>query len=279
MNSLMIHPNPRQKYVLQGVALITLGVLFVPLWNVVKKTHVSDIQVSSVARVSDPVSSLFNNLYLFLLISFLAVLLGVTCAFYFREWLPTTNWIRRLVENQVSILSGVPSLLYGILAVSIFLPYSGVFRTIETSLSAGNVDTAPLKTTAFQGDTTLFYATVLTFVLLVMPRVIKTTEEALRSVPIPIRESAYALGASRWQVLMKHVVPIAFPWVLAGGCRTMSCAFAITALFIGICIWGHAPQSEQMSCEFVLFLGVALLLSVFSSLLIEKYPPVPTQDA
>ena len=301
MNSLMTYHNPRQKFVLQGTALVTLGVLFIPLWNVLKNIHISDVKVSAGTRVSDPLSSLFNDLYLFLSISFLAMLLGVMCALYLKEWLVETNWIRRLVENQVNILSGIPSLLYGLLAVTIFLPYSGVLKKNETALSTENMDTVSLKTTTFQGDTTLFYATAVVFVLLVMPRVIKATQGALGAVPISIRESAYALGASQWQVLIKHVVPIAFSWILAGGCRAMSCAFATAALFIGVSIWGHTTHSGQMPGgfvlfldgalfinvssigpnlgKFVLFLGGALLLSFFSTFLTERYLPVQTRHA
>ena len=277
MNSLMTRPNPRQKFVLQSIALVTLAAVFIPVWNVLKKTHVSDIQVASVAGVSDSLSSLLSDLYLFLSIGFLAILLGVTCAFYLEEWLPATNWIRRLVESQIGILSSVPSLLYGLLTVAVFLPYSGVFKTVEAPASVGSLDTASLKETSFQGDMTLFYTAVLTFVLLVMPRTIKTTQETLRSVPIPIREAAYALGANQWQVLMKHVVPLVLPRVLAGACRAMSCAFAAAALFIGICIWGHTTQAGQMFGRFALFLGGALLLSIFSSFLVERHPPVSTQ--
>ena len=163
MNSLITRPNARQKFALQSIALVTLGAVFIPMWNVLKKTHLSDVQVSSVAGASDPLPSLLSDLYLFLFISILAILLGITYAFYFEEWLPQTNWIRRLVESQVGILSGVPSLLYGLLVVAIFLPYRGIFITIQTPLSAENLDTPSLKTTAFQGDTTLFYATMLTF--------------------------------------------------------------------------------------------------------------------
>ncbi len=275
----MTPPNPRQEFVLRGIALVTLGVLFIPLWNVLKNIHVSDVQGSSVARVPDPLSSLFSDLYFFLSISFLAILLGVICAFYLAEWLIETNWVRRLIENQIGILSGVPSLLYGLLAVAIFLPYTDVFNAINTSLPAGNADTVSLQTTAFQGDRTLFYATGVVFVLLVVPRVIRATQEALRSVPMSIRESAYALGANRWQVLMRHVVPLAFPQVLAGGCRAMSCAFAIAALFVGVCIWGHITHSGQMSDKFMLFLGGALLLSIFSSFLIQRYSPASTRYA
>lgn len=274
MNSLIMPPNPRQKLALQSIALVTLGMVFIPVWNVVKNTHLSDVQASSVVRASAPLPSLLSDLYLFLSVSLLAILLAGACAFYLEEWLLQTNWIRRLVEYQVGILSGIPSLLYGLLASIIFLPYSGISKPIEATLSVENMDTSSLNTTAFQGDITLFYAIMLTLVLLVMPRAIKTTQEALRSVPIPIRESAYALGANRSQLLIKHVVPIAFPRVLAGGCRAMSCALAIAALFIGIYIWNRAPLSGHGAGIFALFLGGSLLLSILSGFLNERYPTV-----
>lgn len=277
MNSLMSRPNPKQKFALQSIALLTLGVVSLLVWNVLKKTYLSDVQVSSVARVSDPLPNLFGDIYFFLSISFLGVLLGITCAFYLEEWLPETNWVRCLIEGQVSILSGVPSLLYGLLVVTVFLPYSGAFQRTQGFPPAGDLNTASLQVSSFQGDTTLFYIAVLTFVLLVVPRVIKATQEALRSVPIPIRESAYALGANRWQVLTKHVVPLSLPRVVAGACRAMSCALAVSALFIGIYISGYTIQPGQMSGRFALFLGAALLLSIFSSFLSQRYPLASTR--
>ena len=268
MNSLRRRPNPKQKVASQSIALLTLGAASVLTWNVMKKAYLSDAQVSSVARLSDPLPNLIGDLYLFLLISFLGVLLGVTCAFYLEEWLPETNWVRCFVESQVGILSGVPSLLYGLLAVTVFLPYSGAFQRIQGQISAGDLNTASLQEASFQGDTPLFYIAVLTFILFVMPKVIMATQEVLRSVPVPIRESAYALGENRWRVLTKHVVPLALPRVIAGACRVMSCALAMAALFIGI----YIPRSEQLSDRFALFLGSALLLSIFSSFLSQRYP-------
>lgn len=276
MNSLMSRPNPKQKFALQSIALLTLGVVSLLVWNVLKKTYLSDVQVSSVARVSDPVPNLLGDIYFFLSISFLGVLLGITCAFYLEEWLQKTHWIRGFVESQVGVLSSVPSLLYGLFGVVIFLPYSGVFETLEVPVAAENLDTTSLKIGTFQDDTTLFYTSVLIFVFLVMPRTIKTTQEALRSVPIPIRESAYALGASRWQVLIEHVVPLSLPRILAGGCRAMSCALGAVALLVGICIWSRPAHAGQMSVRFMLFLVGALLLSAFSSFLAERHPSVST---
>ena len=276
MNSLMSRPSPKQKFALQSIALLTLAVVFLLVWNVLKKTYLSDVQVSSVARVSDPVPNLLGDIYFFLSISFLGVLLGITCAFYLEEWLPETNWVRCLIESQVSILSGVPSLLYGLLSVTVFLPYSGTFQKIQGFPPTGDLNTASQQVLSFQGDTSLFYIAVLTFIFFLMPRVIRTTQEALRSVPIPIRESAYTLGANRWQVLAKHIVPLALPRVIAGACGAMSCALAVAALFIGIYIWGHTTQSGQMFDRFALFLGGALLLSIFSSFFSERYSPVST---
>ena len=273
MNSLMTRPNPRQKFALQSIALLTLGAVFFLVWNVLKKTYLSDVQISSSARVSDPLPNLLGDLYLFLSISFFGILLSIPSAFYLEEWLSETNWVRDLIESQVGILSGVPSLLYGLLVVTVFLPYSGAFQRMQGSPSAGDLDTVSLQVPSFQGDTTLFYIAVLTFVLLVMPRVIRATQEALRSVPVPIRESAYALGANRWQVLTKHVVPLALPCVIAGACSAMSCALAVAALFIGVYLWGYTIQSGQMFDRFVLFLGAALLLSIFSSFLSQRHPP------
>ena len=149
MNSLMTRPNPRQKFAWQSIALLTLGVVSILVWNVLKKTYLPDGQVPSVARVSEPLPSLFGDLYFFLLISCFGVLLGVTCALYLEEWVPETNWVRCFVESQVGTLSGVPSLLYGLLAVTVFLPYSGAFQRIQAVLSAGDLNTALLQIAFF----------------------------------------------------------------------------------------------------------------------------------
>ena len=161
----MTRPNPKQKFALESIALVILGTVFIPIWYLLQKLRMSDVEVSSVVPVSETLSRPVSDLYLFLFISFFAILFAVLCAFYLEEWLRETNWVRRFVESQVGILSSVPSLLYGLLAVSIFLPYSGVFGTIEGHVTAENLDATSLKIGTFQGDTTLFYIAVLTFIL------------------------------------------------------------------------------------------------------------------
>ena len=269
MNSLMTRPELRKKIVLQGIAVVIVGAVFIFLWNDLKKTAAAHIQTSSVSRISGTLPSLLSDLNLILPISLLAVLFGVACAFYLEEWLPATSWVRRFIESPVAFLIEIPSLLYGLLAITIFFNYAGIFQEIGTP-PLQNVNESGLDVIPSQRNTTIFYTEALIFILMVMPVALKTTQEALRSVATPIRESAYVLGASQWQVLAKQVVPLAFPRMLAGGCRAMSRALAAAALLIGIHIPDHTTGPRGIPDRFMLFLGGALLLSTISSFLKES---------
>ena len=275
----MTRPELRKKIALQGIAVIIVGALFIFLWNDLKKTGTANIQTPLASRISGTLPSLLSDLNLILPISLLAVLFGVACAFYLEEWLPAKSWVRRFIESQVAFLTEIPSLLYGLLAIAIFFNYTGVFKEIGTLPPLQNVNESGLEAIPFQRNTTMFYAEMLTFIFMVMPIAIKTTQEALRSVATPIRESAYVLGANQWQVLEKQVVPLAFPTMLAGACRAMSRALAAAALLIGIHIPGHTTGPRGIPDRFMLFLGGALLLSTISSFLKEsglETPPTAT---
>jgi len=264
MNSMTTRAERKQKIVLQSIAFIILGIAFVGLWHELKNARATGGQPASEAILLSALSSLFNNLYIVLSISLVAILFGIACAFYLEEWLPATNWIRRLIESLVAILTGIPSIAYGILAILIFFSYADTLKeAIEAFPLSENIGAIPSEI-----ETTVFYAEALTFILMVMPLTIKTTQEALRSVATPIREAAYVLGASQWQVLTRQVVPIAFTRILAGGCRSMSRAFAMAALLVGIYTWHYTTEPGGMSGRFILFLSVALFLSIFSSTLI-----------
>ena len=273
----MTRPDPRKKIALQGIAFIIVGAAFIFLWNDPKKTDAVNIQTSSASRISDTLPSLLSDLNLILPISLLAVLFGVACAFYLEEWLPATSWVRRFIESQVAFLTEIPSLLYGLLAIAILFNYAGVFKEIGTPPPVQNVNEPGLEAIPFQRNIAILYVEVLIFILMVMPVAIKTTQEALRSVATPIRESAYVLGADQWQVLAKQVVPLAFPKMLAGGCRALSRALAAAALLIGIHISDHTTGPRGIPDRFMLFLGGALLLSTISSLLIEIHDPATAQ--
>lgn len=272
MNSLMMHPGLRKKIVLLSITVIIEIVALIFFWNVLKKADVTNIQTVPAVGISDGLPNLLGDLNLILPISFLAILLGIACAFYVEEWLSATNWVRRFIESQVAFLTDIPSLLYGLLAVTVFFGYAGVFK-----VTLQNAEGSALAGTPFQRNTALFYTETLIFILTVMPVATKTTQKALRSVETPIRESAYVLGATHWQVLTKQVVPRAFPRILAGGGRAMARAFAAAALLVAIQAWSYTTEFRGFPDRFILFLGGALLLSNASSFLIEIYVPASTQ--
>ena len=269
----MTRPEYRKKIALQGIAFIIVGAAFIFPWHDLRKTAAANIQTSSVSRIPGTLPSLLNDLNLILPISFLAILFGVACAFYLEEWRSATSRIRGFIESQVAFLTEIPSLLYGLLAIGIFFSYAGVFKETGTPPPVQNVNESGSDVIPFQRNLAMFYVEVLIFILMVMPVAIKTTQEALRSVATPIRESAYVLGADQWQVLAKQVVPLAFPRILAGGCRAMSSALAAAALLIGIHIPDHTTGPRGIPDRFMLFLGGALLLSTISSFLIETHDP------
>ena len=268
----MERPELKRKIILLSITVLIEIVALIFFWNVLTKADVKNIQTSPAWGTSDGLPNLLGDFNLILPISFLAILLGMACAFYVEEWLSVTNWVRRFIESQVTLLTGIPSLLYGLLAVVVFFGYAGVFKA-----TLQNAEGSALAGTLFQHNTALFYTETLIFIFAVMPVAIKTTQKALRSVETPIRESAYALGATEWQVLTKQVVPRAFPRMLAGGCRAMARAFAAAALLISIQTWSYTTELRGFSDRFILFLGGALLLSNASSFLIGIYVPASTQ--
>lgn len=138
---------------------------------------------------------------------FTAVPLGVAAAIYLEEY-ARKNWITDLIEINVTNLAGVPSIVYGLLALGLFVYQFGFGQSI---LSAG-----------------------LTLALLILPIVIVSTREALRAIPGHIREAAYALGATRWQMISDHLLPYARGGILTGVIIGLSRAIGETAPVITI---------------------------------------------
>src|SRR3989304_5480275 len=118
-----------------------------------------------------------------------AVPLGVAAGVYLEEY-ARKNWITDIIEINITNLAGVPSIVYGLLALGLFVYQFGFGQSI---LSAG-----------------------LTLALLILPVVIVATREAIRSIPQGIREGAYALGATQWQVCKAHIVPYSTAGILTG---------------------------------------------------------------
>lgn len=136
-----------------------------------------------------------------------AVPVGVAGAVYLEEYAPK-NWMTDIIEINVTNLAGVPSIVYGLLALGLFVYQFGFGQSI---LSAG-----------------------LTLALLILPIVIVATREAIRSIPSVIREGAYALGATKWQTTADHILPYSLPGILTGVIIGMARAIGETAPIITI---------------------------------------------
>lgn len=136
-----------------------------------------------------------------------AVPLGVGAGVYLEEYAPK-NWMTDIIEINVTNLAGVPSIVYGLLALGLFVYQFGFGQSI---LAAG-----------------------LTLALLILPVVIVTTRESIRSIPQAIREGAFACGATTWQAVRDHIVPYASPGILTGVIIGMARAIGETAPIITI---------------------------------------------
>jgi phosphate transport system permease protein len=137
----------------------------------------------------------------------LAVPIGVAAGIYLEEY-ARKNWITDIIEINVTNLAGVPSIIYGLLALGLFVYGLGLGQTI---IVAG-----------------------MTLALLILPIVIVATREALRSIPLETREAAYGLGADKWQAVSMYLIPAARPGILTGAIVGMSRAIGETAPIITI---------------------------------------------
>ena len=136
-----------------------------------------------------------------------AVPLGVGAGVYLEEYAPR-NWMTDLIEINVTNLAGVPSIVYGLLALGLFVYGFGLGQSI---LTAG-----------------------LTLGLLILPVVIVATREAIRAIPAAIREGAYALGATKWQTTSDHILPYSLAGIMTGIIIGMARAIGETAPVITI---------------------------------------------
>jgi len=139
--------------------------------------------------------------------SVLAVPIGVAAGVYLEEY-AAKNWLTDLIEINVTNLAGVPSIIYGLLALGLFVQ---TLQLGQTVLVAG-----------------------MTLALLILPIIIVATREALRSIEIETREAAYALGADKWQAVYMYLLPAARPGILTGAIVGMSRAIGETAPIITI---------------------------------------------
>jgi phosphate transport system permease protein len=152
-------------------------------------------------------SALVGSSLVMLVTALAAIPLGIAAGVYLEEY-ARRNWVTEIIEINVTNLAGVPSIVYGLLALGLFVYGLGLGQSIVT---AG-----------------------LTLALLILPVIIVSTREAIRAIPGSIREGAYALGATRWQTVRDHVVPYSTGGILTGVIIGLARAIGETAPIITI---------------------------------------------
>jgi phosphate transport system permease protein len=206
-------------------------------------------------------SALVGTLWLISMVAFISIPIGVATALYLEEFVKK-GVFSRVIELNIANLAGVPSIVYGIIGLAIFVRGLGLDR----SLLAG----------------------ALTMSLLILPVIIIASREAIKTVPMSTRHAAFALGATRWQTAWSHVLPASFSGILTGVILALSRAIgetaplimiggltyvaflpegpmdAFTVLPIQIYNWVSRPQQEfheLAAGAIIVLLGVLLLMN------------------
>jgi phosphate transport system permease protein len=214
--------------------------------------------------------ALVGSLYVMLLTAAIAIPFGVAAAVYLEEY-GRRGRLSRLIEINITNLAGVPSIIYGLLGLGLFVRMMSMGRSV--------------------------LAGACTLALLVLPVVILTTREALRAVPPSLREGSYALGATKWQTIWHQVLPAAFPGIMTGLILALSRAVGETAplvtlgaltyvpfapsdiwspftvLPIQIYVWVSRPQvafADNAAAAIVVLLGFLLLMNAGAIVLRDR---------
>jgi phosphate transport system permease protein len=243
-------------------------------------TSILTSPLSSNPAKAGVVQGLIGTALLAVIVSLTAFPIGILTAVYLEEYAPAGRF-SRFIDINIRNLSGVPSVVYGLLGLAVFV---ALFANVGNSNGA-NVITGGL-----------------TLAVLILPLVIITSAEAIRAVPNAIREAGFGIGASRWQVTRKLVLPSATPGILTGTVLALSRALgetapliligavlgsfssgrsiadlftgAYTALPVIVYDWARKPQAEfreLTSAAIIILLLVTVIANTFAILLRNRY--------
>lgn len=175
--------------------------------------------MSNVPEQAGVRTALLGSLFLILITILVAFPLGVSAAIYLEEYTKQDTWLGRVIQTNIDNLAGVPSIIYGILGLAIFVR---AFDPITSGKLFG-VAGANGRTILSAG---------FTMALLVLPILITNAQEAIRAVPNSLRQASYGLGATQWQTIWHHVLPYSLPGILTGTILAISRALGETAPLI-----------------------------------------------
>ena len=190
-------------------------------------------------------SALVGSFLILLVTAASAIPLGIAAGIYLEEY-AGKNWLTDIIEINIANLAGVPSIVYGLLALGLFVQ---ILKLGESILTGG-----------------------LTLGLLILPMVIMATRESIRSIPNSIREASYALGATKWQTVKHHIVPYSTGGILTGVIIGLSRAIGETApiITVGALTFIAFLPSSPLSSDFPYF-SFKWLLDPFTVLPIQMF--------
>ncbi|TDL98118.1 phosphate ABC transporter permease PstA [Macrococcus brunensis] len=206
------------KFIFLICTLIGLVVLAILLFDILRKgagyltpAFFQNFSSSTPAKAGIK-GALIGTLWLMMTIAPISVILGVGTAIYMEEY-SKDNWFTRFIRINISNLAGVPSVVFGLLGLTLFVRGAGI-----ESLSLGKS----------------VLAAALTMSLMILPVIIVSSQEAIRAVPGAIREASLGLGGTKWQTITNVVLPASIPGILTGTILALSRALGETAPLVVI---------------------------------------------
>lgn len=248
--------RPIGEWIFQGLLflslLVALGMLAwllsdvfmrsVPVWEQRGVVSFVTTNLSSDPLKAGIAQGLFGSLMLMAIVVVLVIPIGVAAAIYLEEY-ATDNWLTRFLNTTVRNLAGVPAVVYGLLGLGVFVALMKEINDGRNLLVGG-----------------------LTLSLVVLPIVIITAAEALRSVPRSIREAGFGVGATKWEVVRSHVLPYAAPGIFTGIILTIARAIGETAplLLVGAAVAGFGQAASATVVDKILGPYTALPTTIYS---------------
>ena len=192
---------------------LLLAVLFIRGFDWLSWTLITAMP-SRNAEESGLNSAIWGTVWVVSAAAILSFIVGVGSAVYLEEYAPR-NWMTSFLKTNIANLAGVPSVVYGLLGLALFVEFMSIGRTV--------------------------LAGALTMGLLILPIIILASQESLRAVPLGLRQAAFGMGATRWQVVRHHILPAAMPGVLTGTILAVSRAIGETAPLIVVGAAAYFP--------------------------------------
>jgi len=222
MNNTTLNKYKDQSFKVFGILFTLFGVVMlgVLIYNIIRVGYTRinwDFITSLPSRKPEEAgiyTAIVGTLDIMLLTIIFAIPIGVGAGVYLEEYAKKSKF-SSLLEINISNLAGVPSIIYGLLGLGIFVRFLG----FGGSILSGS----------------------LTLSLLILPIIIVATREAIKAVPTSLKEASFALGASKWQTIRSVILPSSFGGIITGIILSLSRAIGETAPLIVVGAMAYVP--------------------------------------